>query len=135
MLLILKILISASAGILNALGGDDVLFCRRYIMPVVIAIGVSIQSEWWAGFTVLPVMGTLCIGYKGGKWLVRGAWMAMQAVVIGLGCLLTHHLAWYFYAPYIGIAFLLGATLYDVEQLISDFLFGVFLSTIIFLVH
>ena len=136
LLLIAKLIIDGISGILNALGGYHWLFCRRFIMPCVIALGVSIGSGiWWLGFTVLPVMGTMCLAYFGGKFWGRGLWLALQATVIGAGSLVLGHLAWWFYVPYIGGALLLAGFLYDLEQLIGDFIYGFWLAVIIFLVH
>lgn len=132
----LKLVSIGLSGILFALGGGGFLFCRRYIMPVVIAVMASLATGvWWAGVMVLPVMGTLCIGYSGGKWLKRGLWLGLQAFVIGLGLFLTHHIGWYFYAPYVAIAAILGGTLYLLEQMIGDCIFGCWLGVILILLH
>jgi len=136
MLLIAKLIIDAICGVLNAIGGYCWLAARRYIMPCMIAIGVSLQSgTWWLGFTVLPVMGTLCLGYFGKGFLGRGLWLFVQAVVIAAGSTITNHLMWYFALPYVIGAFLLGGLLYDIEQFVGDFIFGCWLSIIIFLLH
>lgn len=119
-----------------AIGGYDTLYFRRFLMPIVIAVAVSISvGVWWLGLTVLPVMGTLCLGYHDGKWLKRGAWMALQASVIGIGCVLTGHLSYLLYAIYVMGAFILGATLYTWEQLVGDFIFGGWLGAISWLIH
>jgi hypothetical protein len=135
-MLILKFFIDAVCGVLFSLGGAGFLWMRRYVMPVVIAITFSIVTHtWWLGILVLPVIGTLCIGYRGGEFLVRGAWMLLQATVIGIGAFLTHHLSWYFYVPYCLGAFVLGGTLYSLYQIIGDFIFGFALALILFLIH
>lgn len=123
-------------GVLNAMGGYHWLFCRRYMMPFFIGVAVSVSTViWWTGFMVLPVMGTLCLGYFGSGFWGRGLWLALQAAMIGLGLLLTHHVAWFFYFPYVLIAGLLAGFLYDLEQLISDFIFGSWLGILLLLVH
>ncbi len=105
-------------------------------MPVLIGVMVTLSLKlWWAWLMILPVMGTLCLGYSGGKWLVRGAWMALQAFVIGLGLFFTHHLEWYFYVPYVFMNGIAGAFLYDIEQMIGDFVFGAWLGLIVFLIY
>ena len=105
-------------------------------MPVIIGISVSVVTQvWWAGLMALPVMGTLCIGYHDGKWLVRGLWMGLQAFVIGLGLFLTHFLVWYLFIPYVLVSAILGGTLYNIDQFIGDFIFGSYLGSIIFLLH
>lgn len=125
------------SGALNSLGGYHYLFCRRYIMPVIIAITISILTHiWWCGLMVLPVIGTLCLGYDFGRgFLGRGLWLALQAFVIGIGVCVTHHLAWYFFVPYVIIAFLLEGSLYSLFQIIGDIVFGCWLSIIVFFVR
>ncbi len=113
---------------------------RRYIMPVILGIGISLASHiWWLGLTTLPVIGILVMGY-GPKSILykylsdagaRGMYMFLAAWAIGLGPVLTGHLVLYFYAPYIIIAGILGATLRNLNEIIGDLLFGSFLSSII----
>ena len=130
--MILKIIIDLVCGALNAGGGYHWLWMRRYVMPIVIGIWVSYFTHtWWIGVTVLPVIGTLCLGYFKG-WEGRGGWLAMQAFVIGLGCLVTGHLAWYFFVPYVIGAFILGSTLYNLQQIIGDIIFGCWLGGFLF---
>ena len=135
-LLILKLIIDFFCGLLNLVGGYCFLPARRFIMPTILALGISISSHtWWLGLLSLPVMGTLCLGYKNGKWLKRGLWLALQAFVIGIGAFLVGHIAFYLYLPYVVGAFVLGATLYNIDQIIGDFIFGSWLGIIVLLVH
>lgn len=134
-MIIYKFILVAIAGIIDAMGGYRFLWARRYLMPFLIGVGISVATQmWWTGFLVLPALGTLCIGYSGGKWLIRGLWMALQAFAIGLGLFLAHFIAWYFYVPYILISGILGATLYNIDQVVGDFIFGSFLASIVFMV-
>lgn len=136
MIIIFKIIIDLICGALNALGGWKIIQLRRFVMPLFIALGISISTGiWWLGLTSIPVMGTLCLGYFGKEFLGRGSWLALQAFVIGLGSFIFGHLAWYLYIPYIAISFLLGGFLYDIEQIDGDSIFGIWLGTIIFLVR
>lgn len=123
-------------GILNSMGGYHWLFCRRYIMPVVLAITFSIVIHiWWIGITVLPVISTLCLSYKDfgflGNAVSRGLWLASQALVLAFGVCIAGHLAWFFYVPYVLLAFVLGFTLFNLTQIIGDIIFGILLSSII----
>jgi hypothetical protein len=62
----IKLITILLAGALNSLGGFHWLFCRRFIMPFILGVSVSVICHtWWLGITVLPVMGTLCMGYFG----------------------------------------------------------------------
>jgi len=136
LILLFKIILDVICGVLNAIGGYCWHNARRYLMPVVIAIGVSLSTGvLWAGLMVIPVMGTLCLGYFGKGFLGRGAWLLLQALVIGLGLFLTHHIGWYFYIPYVIGAGVLGGLLYNIEQVVGDFIFGSWLGLIVFLVH
>lgn len=131
-----KITIDILCGILNSLGGYHWLFCRRYIMPVVLAVAFSlIIHVWWVGLMVLPVMGTLCLGYFPWGWFGRASWLGLQAVVIGAGACLTGHFAWYFYFPCVVLAFLAGGLLYDLQQIYGDVIFGMILALPLFFIH
>lgn len=133
--ILIKLFIDGICGCLNAWGGFNFLAARRFIMPFVIGVGVSIASGcWYLGLTVLPVMGTLCLGYFGKKFWGRGLWLALQAAVIGAGSLILGHLVWYAYAPYVIGGLLLAGFLYNLEQIISDIIFGCWLGIIIFVV-
>lgn len=115
---------------------------RRFYMPPLIALGLSLTSHiWWVGITSLPLIGVMTIGY-GEKSILykyltdevaRAVWMSLAAIIIGLGAFLTGHLAWYFYFPYILWAGFLGATLRNLNQILGDLIFGAYLSSIIFL--
>lgn len=136
MMLAIKALIDMACGALNAWGGYSWHNARRFIMPCVIAAGVSIATGvWWLGLTILPAMGTLCLGYFGPKFWGRGLWLALQATVIGAGSLALGHLTWFLYAPYIVGALLLAGFLYSIEQVIGDAIFGCWLGAVVFLVH
>ncbi len=117
---------------------------RRFILPPILGLGISIVSHtWWLGLTTLPLIGILCLGYGPNSPLfkilgdagARGMYMFLSAWVIGLGPVLTGHLELYYYAPYIIIAGILGATLRNLNEIIGDLLFGAYLSAIILLVR
>ncbi len=97
---------------------------------------VSLTTHiWWTGIFVLPVIGTLCLGYFSGNNWGRALWLFIQAVVIGLGCLLTGHLNWYFYIPYIIGAGVLGGLYKNWKQYIGDFIAGSYLGLIVLFVR
>lgn len=135
-ILIIKILVDLICGALNSWGGFSWHNARRFIMPVVIGIAVSfITHIWWTGIMVLPVMGTLCLGYFGGKNWGRALWLFLQAVVIGLGLTLTGHLAWYVYIPYIIGAGVLGGFYKNWQQVWGDMVAGTYLGSIVYFIH
>lgn len=135
--ILVKLAIDAICGVLNSLGGFHFLWMRRYIMPFVLAIAASIQLHiLWIGLVVLPVIGTLCLGYFGkGSHFGRGLWLFLQSLVIGIGLLLTGHIYWYFFLPYIVISGVLGGSLVNLFQPIGDFIEGFWLGSIILLIH
>lgn len=133
-----KIIVDLICGALFSWGGFSWHNARRFIMPCVIAVMVYFTTHiWWTALMILPVMGTLCLGYKnfGDGSFSRGCWLFVQAVVIGIGLLLTHHLAWYIYIPYIIVAGVLGGTLYNLNQVIGDIIFGCWLGIIVLFVR
>lgn len=135
-LLMIKIISDIICGVLNFIGGYCWHNARRFIMPCVVALTVSYVSRvWWLGIGILPVMGTLCIGYFGGRFIGRGLWLALQAFVFGIVCFFTNHLYWYFYLPYVLGAFFLGGSLFDIEEVIGDLIFGCWLGSIVFIIH
>lgn len=137
-MIILEIIADIVAGVLDSLGGFHWLFARRYIMPFILGVCISIISHtWWLGLTILPVMGTLCLGYKnfGTGNFSRAMWLFVQAVVIGLGVTITGHLHWYFYVPYIIGAGVLGGVYKNWKQQIGDLVTGCWLGIIVFFVR
>lgn len=135
-MILFQLFIMIVCGALNALGGYHWLFCRRYIMPFVLAIGFFIVTQnVWVGLTVLPVIGTLCLGYFGNGFWGRGSWLALQAFVIGLGAFVTGHLVWFLYAPNVLLALLAGGFLYNISQIEGDVFFGLILSIDILSIH
>lgn len=143
-MIFIEVLIIILSAILNFIGGWKWHNARRYIMPVVIGIGVSIVSQvYWLGLTVLPTMGTLSIGY-GEKSILykylsdfwcRATWMLMQSILFGAGCLIFNHLSWYVYIPYCIISLVLGGLLRNINEIIGDLIFGVCLSSFILFVR
>ncbi len=110
-------------------------------MPVVLALTFGfLTHSYLLGLSVLPVIGTLCLGYffRGDQdlqWLGRGLWLGLQALVLGIGITVSGHLSLYFYVPYVLVAFGLAAWLYRIEQVIGDIIFGIWLGSIVFFVR
>lgn len=131
-----KIAIMMVCGILFSLGGYHWLFCRRFIMPSLLALTFGfLTHSYLCGVYVLPVIGTLCLGYFGSRFWGRGLWLGLQAIVIGVGVTISGHLSWWIYLPYCLGAVVLAGSLYDLEQIIGDLIFGCWLATMIFLLH
>ena len=107
-------------------------------MPVILAVAFSVISHTlWLGLLVLPVIGTLCLGYFKIKnqFLSRGLWLALQSFMIGIGACVTGHFEWYLFVPSVILAFIAGGLLYDLEQIEGDVIFGVILAMPVFCIH
>ena len=135
---VIILVVMGIGGLLDALGGFHFLFCRRYIMPFLLGLGISTISfifnpvwySWLVGIAVLPMMGTLTLKYMSGSNFGRAEWLLLQAVTGGLFLTLislffhTHFLAWYLYIFY-GIGAGVGGYNYkDINQFKGDWWTG-----------
>ena len=138
LLIAVKLIIASLCGILDSIGGYCFVPARRFIMPFVLAIAVSIISRtWWLGIGVLLIIPTLCLGYKdfGKGNFSRGMWLFVQYVLCGLVMTITGHLSWYLYLPYCVLGGVLGGSLVSVWQPLGDLIEGFMLGSIIFIIH
>lgn len=141
MLDVTKIITILGSGALNAWGGYSWHNARRYLMPVLLGgeagfiVWENKRKDWWAGLLVLPVIGTLCLGYFNGKNWGRALWLFLQAIIIGLGLTLTGHIQWFIYIPYIIGAGILGGIYRNWWQPLGDFISGCWLGLIILFVR
>lgn len=78
---------------------------QRFIMPVVIMIGINlIIHSWYLGALCLPMIAPLCMGYSTyGKsdGFDRAVWLMLICLVAGLALTIFHHLPWIFYVPWV----------------------------------
>lgn len=130
-------------GGLNLLGGLAYHNSRRFIMPILIAIIVSINVHiWWIGATCLLASPCLCIGYgeKSFLWKYfndfwgRFIWMVLVSLGFTLGLMVLHHLAVWIGIVYIIGNGILGSTLRKINEIISESLFGITLASFILFV-
>lgn len=112
---------------------------QRFIMPVILGIGISIQTHlWWLGLTVLMAIGPICLGYKDfgpSDGFDRGMWLFLIIMSAGLGCLLTGHLAWYLYAPWCIVGGIWGATTRRLLNIVIAPITGLLIGALIWFVH
>lgn len=138
-MIISQILVVIGCGALNSWGGYSWHNARRYLMPILLGGESGLlawekkKQDWWVGLLILPVIGTLCLGYKnfGDGNFSRACWLFVQALVIGLGLTITGHLFWGVYLGYIVGAGILGGLYKDWWQPLGDFLAGCYLGLII----
>lgn len=137
-MLIVKIISVILCGICDAIGGYSNHNFRRFIMPCVLAVTVSISTHiLWLGLLVLPVIGVLVLGYKrfGEGNFSRGMWLFVVSVAASLGLLLTGHLTWYYLLIYTIGSGVLGGSLVSLWQPLGDFIEGCWLGMIVVFVH
>ena len=77
---------------------------------------------------------TTTLGYFSPKFWGRGSWLALQALVIGLGLTIFHYLTWPIYVGYILGALLLAGFGYNWTQKYGDFIFGSWLGLIVWFI-
>ena len=139
------------SGLLDALGGKHWLFCRRFIMPSLIGAGISaivysfypVWYAWLTIFAVLPMMGTLTLGYPdNGDNFGRALWLFIQAATAGVFLLAIsyffhcHLIAWWLYIAYTAICGIWGGIYKNWHQFFGDWVTGSLgLATIILWVY
>lgn len=134
--LLINAVVNIACGALNAWGGYKFIEARRFIMPFVLAVYVSIKSHvWLLGFVVLPAMGTLTLGYFSDKNWGRALWVFVQALALTAGVTILGHLNWLIVIPYLIGAGVLGGVYKNWQQLIGDAAVGVYLSLFIWGIH
>jgi len=137
--LVIKLAIESIAGTCKFIGELFWHDAQRFILPIFYAIAVSIVSHtWWLGFTVLPMIGALCLGYKDfGKsdGFARGMWLFLIGLTAGLGPVLTHHLSWFVYVPFCIICGIWGATTRGLWNVIIAPISGALIVSMIWFIH
>lgn len=117
---------------------------QRFIMPLVLAAGISYCSHtWWLGLGALLVIADITQGYGPKSWLykwlgdagARGMWLFMAAVLIGIVPCLTHHLMPFIYVLWAIGAGILGATTRNLWNVIIAPITGAWLGLIVFMVR
>lgn len=138
-LLLIKIVVEICCAVCKLVGELWWHNAQRFIMPIILGIGVSVITHvWWLGFTVFPSIGVICLGYKDyGKsdGFDRGAWLAVICAVIGLGCVIFNHLAWYLYIPYIVLGGIWGGVTRNWWNVIIAPISGLIIGSMIWFVH
>lgn len=112
---------------------------QRFIMPVVIAIAVSILTiVWWLGLCVLPMIGPITLGYKdygSSNGFARGCWLFVICLVGGLGCVIFNHLSIFLYIPWVVLAGVWGATTRNLPNFFIAPITGLIISAFIWFIY
>lgn len=140
----LKIAIVLISSGLFYLGGNGFLFCRRFILPVLLTLSCLLYSHWdWYSLTMLSCIGIFCLGYGvksplrhcfGNGW-GRGVWGTLAGLCLGLGLCLTGHVYWFFFVPYLFLSFTLENALKDLPTWIGDPIIGAGFASIVLITH
>ena len=131
------------SGVLFSLGGYHWLICRRYIMPLVIAIGCYIVSHSLWSLGVLVSIPILCTGYGENAVFTkvfnrgwsRSVWGLIVALSISLAFFCTGHIPWYWFIAYIAVGFTADNALKNLWQVAGDFIVGCLFGALILIVH
>lgn len=111
---------------------------QRFIMPFVYSIAVSIVSGvWWLGFTTIPSIGPITLGYKDygpSDGFDRGCWLFMIALCMSIGPALTGHLSWFALVPYCVLCGIWGGVARRWWNIIIAPISGALLGSIIFFI-
>lgn len=136
--IVIVLFVTVVGGLFDAIGGWHILCFRRFLMPFLLGMGIStltyifhpVWYSWLVGLAVLPMMGTLCLGYAGGDNFDRGLWLFIQGAVGGLFLTLislffhTHLLFWGFYIVYAILSGVWGGIYKNWEQFFGDWVTG-----------
>ena len=111
-LLIIKLTVLSLCAVCKLVGELWWHNAQRFIMPVIIAVGVClVLHSWWLGALVFPMIAPLCMGYSAyGKsdGFDRAVWLMLICVAEGLGLAILHHLSWFYYVPWVILAAVWG---------------------------
>jgi hypothetical protein len=138
-LLIVKLTVLSLCAVLKLIGELWWHDAQRFILPVVLGLGVSIiTGVWWLGLCVLPVIAPIDLGYKDygpSNGFDRGAWLFFICLVAGLACAVFHHLSWWFYVPWCIVSGVWGGVTRSWWNVIIAPVSGALIGLLAFLVH
>lgn len=130
--LILKLVILSSSAALNALGGYHWLWCRRFVMPAIIAGFIAWHLHIWWIFFAMYLPFCVCLSLHDHN---RGAWCSIDAAGASFALLATGHLHWYWFVLYCGGAYFVGWLVNNklkLNQIPNDCATGAWLGSLVF---
>lgn len=130
----IKLAILLLCAYLNWQGGYNTLWCRRFLMPFILAVSCGFFSQWWWAIPAIfiPMAITLSLHNQN-----RGVWCSIVALSASFALLVTGHLAWYWFIVYCGGNFLIGwvgNNKLKLPQVIIDPLTGGAIGSLVFFV-
>jgi hypothetical protein len=142
-MIIVKIIVIIIAAALYWWGGYSWHNARRFILPLLLA-GAScwFSHSFWA-ITMIVSSPILTIGYGdksilkhifGDAW-ARFVYLSLSALFLSAWMIFALHTNILLILGYIGLCGTLGITLRKINDLIGDFLFGIALALIVFIVR
>lgn len=135
----IKLAVLASCVVLKLIGELWWHNAQRFILPVIYSAAMSYLSGcWWLGFTTLPMIGALVLGYKdyGSKDSVaRALWLFVICVIAGLVPAILGYIPWVFYAPYVVAAGFIGTGVRNITNLVGAPINGLWIGLPILFVH
>ena len=138
-LFIVKIIVLISCAACKLIGDLCWHNAQRYIMPVIIMIGIDlILHSWWLGALSLPLIGALVMGYKDygpSDGFDRAVWLMLIVLAEGLGLAIAHHLSWFLYVPWVILAAVWGGVTRAWWNVIIAPISGLIIGVIVFLIH
>lgn len=138
-MIIIKLLIELLCIILKVIGEKWWHNAQRFILPIIYSIGVSYFSHcWWLGFTTLPMIAAIDLGYKfyGNKDSVaRALWLFVICVVAGLAPTILGHISWFIFIPYIIVSGFIGTLTRNLNNWIEAPICGLWIGFLIWFIH
>lgn len=138
-LLIVKLIVLASCAICKLVGELWNHNFQRFLMPVILLIGVSIITHiWWAGFLVLPMIAPLCMGYSTyGKsdGFDRAVWLMFIVLAEGLGLTMDGHISWFLFIPWVILSAVWGGVTRQWWNVIIAPISGLIIGALILLIN
>ncbi len=138
-----KLIVIAICSFLFFLGGYCWLPARRFLLPSFLSLFACFLCHSFYELASLSVCGVFCLGYGekaplrhifGNGW-GRSVWGILAAICISLSMLLTGHLHWFLFVPYLILNFTLENALKNIPQVIGDPIIGASFASIVLLIR
>lgn len=137
--LLIKLLVVSACAVCKLIGELWWHNAQRFIMPVIIMIGIDIiLHSFYLGILCLPMIAPLCMGYSTyGKsdGFNRAVWLMLICLIAGLGLTILHHISWFIYIPWVILSAIWGGVTRMWWNVIIAPISGLIIGSIILLVR